>query len=424
MHPLPGAILAPLAKVVIDDPPRGQVMGQHAPRAATTQYVEESIQDLALGVFLGPSSGFGLGYEMFDQSPFFIAEISRIRLSRVHARYRTRSHSAMGNFLDSLSARLYPLTWEGLCFRPRLSRVMGYSLLKSERCPRPDGPMAIMTVMGVFAPLCSKRVFASGKLLRVGAILAPGNRTVTAVLRVLGNSADAHFQNYHRVLNRAPWAALDASRRLLERLLDVFVPQGPVVMGSDETIERRRGERIAAKGVYRAPVRSSHAHFVKASGLRWGCLMVLARIPWVDRVWALPFLTVLAPSARDYQSQGRRPHSRLDRARQMVRLARRWLPSRELVVVGDSPYAALEWLAAVRERACVITRLRLDAALYAPAPPRKPKQNGRPRKKGMRLPTRAHRVAEPTTPWKLVTVAPGYGQKACRVHIASATAVW
>jgi hypothetical protein len=102
MHQLPGAILAPLAKVVIDDPPRGQVMGQHALGAATTQYVEERIQDLALGVCLGPSSGFGLGDEMFDQSPFFIAEISRIRLSRVHARYRTRSHSAIGNFLDTL----------------------------------------------------------------------------------------------------------------------------------------------------------------------------------------------------------------------------------------------------------------------------------------------------------------------------------
>jgi hypothetical protein len=108
----------------------------------------------------------------------------------------------------------------------------------------------------------------------------------------------------------------------------------------------------------------------------------------------------------------------------MVRLVRRWLPSRELVVVGDRTYTALEWLDAVRESACVITRLRLDAALYAPAPPRKPKQNGRLRKKGMRLPTLAHRVADPTTPWKLVTVAPWYGQTVRRVHIASATAVW
>jgi hypothetical protein len=147
-----------------------------------------------------------------------------------------------------------------------------------------DFPMAIMTVLGAFAPLFSQRVFASVKLLLVGAILAPGKRTVTAVLRVLGRSADAHDQNYHRVLNRAQWSSLSASRRLLGLLLDVFVPEGPVVMGIDETIERRRGERISAKGISRDPVRSSHAHFVKASGLRWVCLMVLARIPWADRV--------------------------------------------------------------------------------------------------------------------------------------------
>jgi hypothetical protein len=251
----------------------------------------------------------------------------------------------------------------------------------------PDLPTAIMTVIDAFAPLFSMRVFASVKRLRVGAILAPGQRTVTAGLRVLGKSAEAHFQNYHRVLNRAQGSALEASRRLLGLLLDVFVPEGPVVMGIDETMERRRGERIAATGIYRDPMRSSQAHVVKASGLRWVCLMVLARIPWADRVWALPFLTVLAPSERYYRVRGRSPQSLLDRARQMVRLVRRWVPSRELVVVGDSTYAALEWLDAVRERVCVITRLRLDAALYAPAPPRKPKQNGRPRKQGRRLPT-------------------------------------
>ncbi len=279
-------------------------------------------------------------------------------------------------------------------------------------------------VIGAFAPLFSKRVFALAKLLLVGAIVAPGKRTVTAVLRVMGKSADAHFQNYHRVLNRAQWSSLAAGRILLGLLLDAFVPEGTVVMGLDETIERRRGERLSAKGIYRDPVRSSHTHFVKASGLRWVSLMLLARMPWVDRVWALPFLTVLAPSERFYQGRGRRPPSLLDRARQAVQLVRRWVPTRELVVVGDSTYAALEWLDAVRESACVITRLRLDAALYAPAPPRGPRQNGRPRKKGMRLPTLAHRAADPTTCWKLVTVAPWYGQKERQVYLTSATAVW
>jgi DDE superfamily endonuclease len=103
-------------------------------------------------------------------------------------------------------------------------------------------PFPITVVIGAFAPLFSKRVFALAKLLLVGAILAPGKRTVTAVLRVMGKSAHAHFQNYHRVLNRAQWSSLEAGRILLGLLLDAFAPEGPVVMGIDETIARRRGE--------------------------------------------------------------------------------------------------------------------------------------------------------------------------------------
>jgi DDE superfamily endonuclease len=151
----------------------------------------------------------------------------------------------------------------------------------------------------------------------------------------MGKSDDRHFQNYHRVLSRALWPALRGGRILLRLLVRAFVPTGPVVIGLDETIERRRGEKIAAKGIYRDPVRSAHAHLVKASGLRWVSLMLLPPIPWTTRVWGLPFLTVLSPSERYYQQRSRSPRPLLDRARQAVWLVRRWLPERELVVVGD-----------------------------------------------------------------------------------------
>jgi DDE superfamily endonuclease len=200
----------------------------------------------------------------------------------------------------------------------------------------PTLPLAIATVLGAFAPLCSRRVFAHAKRLVVGAILAPGKRTVTSVRRVMGRSADKHFQNDYRVLNRAQWLPLEASHRLLGLLLAAFVSEGPVVLGINETLERRRGEKIAAQGGYRDAVRSSHTHFVKASGLRWVCLMGLTRIPWAERVWALPFLSVLAPSERYDQTRGRRPRTLLDRARQALLLVRRWVPTRELVVVGDN----------------------------------------------------------------------------------------
>jgi DDE superfamily endonuclease len=248
-------------------------------------------------------------------------------------------------------------------------------------------PRLLVTVIGAFAPMFSKRVVEHVKLLLVGAILASGKRTITAVLGVMGHSDDRHFQNYPRVLSRARWPALRGGRMLLRWLVRAFVPTTPVVIGIDETIERRRGEKIAAKGIDRDPVRSSQAHFVKASGLRWVSRMLLAPVPWTTRVWGLPLLTVLSPSERYDQPRGRAPRTLLDRARQAVRLVRHWLPERALVVVGDAAYAPLEWLNAVRHAMCVITRLRLDAALYEPAPPRQPRPNGRPRKKGRRVPT-------------------------------------
>src|SRR5512147_296868 len=154
-------------------------------------------------------------------------------------------------------------------------------------------PPDILTIISVFAPLFTARIWRRAQVLLIGAILTPGARTVTAVLRILGLDHERRFKNYHRVLSRARWSGLAASRQLLSLLVRVFVPQGPIVLGLDDTLERRWGRKIAARGIYRDPVRSSHGHFVKASGLRWLSLMLLAPIPWAGRVWALPFLTLL-----------------------------------------------------------------------------------------------------------------------------------
>src|SRR5262249_2676075 len=150
----------------------------------------------------------------------------------------------------------------------------------------------------------SERVWEWAKVLLIGAILAPGERTVAAILRVMGCGQEKQFQNYHRVLNRAKWSSLELSRRLLSMLVKLFVPaDAPLVIGIDETIERRRGRKIAARGIYRDPVRSSKEFFVKTHGLRWISMMVLTRIDWAGRMWALPFLTVLAPSDHYHQQR-------------------------------------------------------------------------------------------------------------------------
>lgn len=285
-------------------------------------------------------------------------------------------------------------------------------------------PRAIASAILPFGRLFSQRVFEHARELLVGAILAPGRRTVASVLRILGRADDPRFIRFHRVLSRASWSALLAAKILLRMLVSRFASEGEVVIGLDDTIERRWGRRIAARGIYRDPVRSSQSHFVKTSGLRWLSFQLLTEVPWAERVWGLPFLTILCPSERYYQERGYEHKPVLDWARQAIRQLRRWLPSRELVIVGDSSFSAIEWLDAVREHATIITRLRMDAALYEAAPARRPGQNGRPRKKGRRLPTLETKAHDGRTRWRRVTIAQWYGAGPREVEVASGSCVW
>ena len=289
----------------------------------------------------------------------------------------------------------------------------------------PRLPSRFAAAVLCFAPLFRERSWRHAEVLLIGAILAPGRRTVASLLRITGLARARRFVNYHRVLNRAAWSGRAAARVLLGLLLDAFVPRGPVLLGLDDTIERRRGKRISAKGIYRDPVRSSRGHFVKASGLRWLSLMLLVPISWAGRVWALPFLTVLAPSERYCRERGLRHKRRTDWGRQLVLQARRWMPDRPLVLVTDSGFSALEFLAAlVRQEITCVTRLRLDAALYGPAPPRRPGTIGRPRTKGARLPALAEVLTDEETPWWRVAVPGWYGEGDRVVEICSGTAIW
>jgi hypothetical protein len=168
-------------------------------------------------------------------------------------------------------------------------------------------PATMIRLLVSFVPLFSKRVWQNAQVLLMGAILAPGRRTVSSALRAMGLDQRKGFHRYHRVLSNASWSSLKASRILLGLLVEMFVAEGdPLVVGIDETLERRYGRRISARGVYRDPVRSTHQTFVKSSGLRWVCAMVLVEIPWASRVWALPFLSTLAPSERYAATRGRR----------------------------------------------------------------------------------------------------------------------
>lgn len=247
---------------------------------------------------------------------------------------------------------------------------------------------------------------------------------VSSVLRAVGLAQLPTYQTYHRVLNRAVWSSLSASRILFGLLVTTFAPAGPLVVGIDETIERRRGKRITAAGIYRDPVRSSRSHFVKVRGLRWMCASLLVPVPWAARVWALPFLSVLAPSERDAQRRQRRFKPLTVWARQMIWQVHRWAPTRRLVVVGDRAYAALELLDAVRSVATVVARLRLDARLFTPPPLRAPGQKGRPRLVGNRLPNLTQQAVDAEAAWIRLTIPRWYGERNRPVEVRSQTAIW
>jgi len=170
-------------------------------------------------------------------------------------------------------------------------------------------PPTMINLMKPFAPCFhGSTTWKKAQILLLGAILTPGKRVVTEMLRVMGLSDSRQFAQYHQVLNRAVWSPLDLAAVLLKLLIEHFVPaEQSLVFGIDPTIERRWGRKIAARGIYHDAVRSSGSHFVKASGLRWISLLLLTPIPWAQRVWALPVMTVLSPSARYYQQRGRTP---------------------------------------------------------------------------------------------------------------------
>jgi DDE superfamily endonuclease len=290
-------------------------------------------------------------------------------------------------------------------------------------------PTMMIRVLVPFAPLFSERVFRHVQVLIAGAILTPGKRTISSALRAMGLDQHKTFHRYHRVLSRARWSSLQASRILLDSLVEAFVPEGdPLVVGVDETLERRQGKKIAAKGIYRDPARSSHSHLVKTSALRWVCLTLLAEVAWASRVWALPFVCALAPSERYAKERGRRHKKSLTEwAWQMLLLVRRWHPEREIVAIADGGYASLKLLERCRHLGrpiTFITRLRLDAALYEPAPPRQPHQMGRPRLKGERLPNLSAVAEDPSTEWTPLKLSGWYGAQERKVELVSETAIW
>src|SRR4051812_3136975 len=284
------------------------------------------------------------------------------------------------------------------------------------------------TWLAPFAALFTQPSWLNALALATGALLCLNRRTVCSALRAVDGAADTGFSRFHRFLSRGVWSGLQGSRILLGLLVAAFVPDGePLVVGVDDSIERRRGGKIRDKGIYRDPVRSSRGFFVKVAGLRWLSFQVLAKPGFAKRVWGLPFLTVLCPSERAHAKRKRRHQTLPEKAIGGMRLMARWLPGRLLVMVGDGAFASLEVFRRLKDRAVCVARCRMDARFFNPPPPRKKGQKGRSRILGTRQLTPKTRAVRKATKWARMTV-PGWrtkdGSMDRAVDVATGTALW
>ena len=283
----------------------------------------------------------------------------------------------------------------------------------------------IINVLEQFAPVFSDRVWRHAMILWIGAILCRKERTVASILRVMGLGNDPHFTNYHRVLSKARWSGLHAAKILLGLLVALVPVNLPIIIGVDDTIERRKGKKIRDKGCYRDPVRSTKKHVIRCFGLKWLSMMLIVPVPWSERHWALPFLTALTPSKKAYEEENRQHKTTVDWTIQMMKQVSRWLTDRSIVLVGDGSFACIRLAHTCIQlgKVTLISRLRLDARLFDFPGPEVPGKKGPKPQKGIRLPKLKDLVDDPEQDWQEAHVK-WYGGVMKRIRFLTGVCLW
>ena len=282
----------------------------------------------------------------------------------------------------------------------------------------------ILSVLSPFSILFSRKVWNHALTLIVGSILCSGKRTVCAVLRIMGLEQEISFAKYHHVLNRVNWLPLRASKIILDMILPLMGKDKPLVLFGDETLERRKGRKIKAKGYYRDAVRSSRKMVVKTSGLKWLTLAASWRFPFSDRHFALPFLSVLEPSEKSDKAAKKRHKTTIEWTIQVLKQVARWVGSRSIIFVGDGGFACsrLAW-ACLKYKISLISRLKMNARLYDFAPPDIPGKRGRKVKRGRQLVSFKEMIEMKDLGWKEAQIE-GYAKKKKTLKYISTTSLW
>lgn len=279
----------------------------------------------------------------------------------------------------------------------------------------------ILAVLAAFSSEFTRPTLKNIKILLIGAILCRGPRRISSVLRVMGLATEGNFSKYHHVLSRARWDGLMLAKIMLGLLIKLLPESWPILIAVDETLERRRGRKIKAKGLYRDAVASSQSNVVTSYGLKWECMMLIVPLPWCKRPWALPFLTVLAPSKKSNEAAGRRHKTSLDWTRQMVCFISRCV-KRHWVLVGDGAYACMDLArTCIKLQVALISRLRLDAQLFE-FPVFEKKKLGRKPIKGKRIQLK-ELLTDPKQSWQQETVN-WYGGETRQIEYLTFICLW
>jgi hypothetical protein len=259
-------------------------------------------------------------------------------------------------------------------------------------------------------------------LLLVAALLTVGRHTIANLLRTLGPLVPGDSSSYRRVFSQRRWSSWQLARLLTGWVVEHLVPDGPLLLAGDDTVDEHRGPNVYGKGRHRDPVRSTHSYTAFRWGHKWVVVAVLVRLPFSSRLWALPILVALYRP----EQKGRRHKTPPELLRQLLRVLLRWLPQRPLVCVADGNYAThdLARLAARHpDRLTYVSHFYSDAALYDAPPKASPqgKRKGRPRQKGAKLPSPAAVVTR-SQPQRLNVAWYGGGRR--DVEVVTGTGHW
>ena len=280
----------------------------------------------------------------------------------------------------------------------------------------------IITILAAFASQFTQPTWKNLQTLFIGATLCRGPRRITSILRVMELVQERNFCKYHRVLSHARWNGLTLSKILLGLLIQILPDSWPILIAVDETLERRKGKKIKAKGVYRDAVRSSQSKVITCFGLKWECMMLIVPLPWCKRPWALPFLTVLSPSKKANEKAGRRHKTSIDWTRQMMKLVSRWL-KRPWILLGDGAYACMDLArSCIKQGVTLISRLRLDAQLFGFPDDGPVGKRGRKSIKGKRINLK-ELLTDLTQPWQSLVVS-WYGCEQKKIECLTFVCLW